>query len=111
MDELGRTLVNLSAIVPGGVVCFFPSYEYERKVHAHWEKTGILNRIAQKKKVSFPMATIFFAITIIFERKVETLVCNYSLSPSLPSLQLFREPKLSSQVNLVLSQYAKHIEV
>ena len=33
IEELGRTLVNLSTIVPGGVVCFFPSYEYEKKVH------------------------------------------------------------------------------
>ena len=52
IEELGRALVNLSSIVPGGIVCFFPSYEYERKVHAHWDKTGILNRIGQKKKVS-----------------------------------------------------------
>ena len=51
IDELGRTLVNLSTLVPGGIVCFFPSYEYERKVHAHWERTGTLSRITQKKRV------------------------------------------------------------
>ena len=51
MDELGRTLINLSTIVPGGVVCFFPSYEYENKVHLHWEKTGVLDKIRQRKKV------------------------------------------------------------
>lgn len=52
ITELGRTLVNLSAIVPGGMVCFFPSYDYEKRVHSYWEKTGILSKIAQKKKVS-----------------------------------------------------------
>ena len=52
IDELGRALVNLCTVVPGGVVCFFPSYDYEKRVHAHWSKTGILERIARKKQVS-----------------------------------------------------------
>ena len=43
--------MNLSVIVPGGVVCFFPSYEYEKKVYRHWEGAGILDKISQKKKV------------------------------------------------------------
>ena len=51
IDELGRTLLNLSTVVPGGVVCFFPSYDYERKVHGHWEKSGVLEKIGRKKKV------------------------------------------------------------
>ncbi len=51
MDELGRTLVNLCTVVPGGVVCFFPSYDYEKKVHTHWERTGVLEKIGRKKKV------------------------------------------------------------
>jgi chromosome transmission fidelity protein 1 len=38
-------------IVPGGVVCFFPSYEYEKKVYTHWEKVGLLSKITRKKKV------------------------------------------------------------
>lgn len=52
IDELGRALVNLCTVVPGGVVCFFPSYDYEKRVHAHWSKTGVLERIARKKQVS-----------------------------------------------------------
>lgn len=35
-------------------MCFFPSYEYQRQVHAHWDKTGLLARLAVRKKVSDP---------------------------------------------------------
>lgn len=38
-------------MIPGGVVCFFPSYEYEKQVYGHWEKTGLLSRLSAKKKV------------------------------------------------------------
>ncbi|NXT05528.1 DDX11 helicase, partial [Prunella fulvescens] len=51
MDETGRILCNLCNVVPGGVVCFFPSYEYEKQVYSHWEKTGLLARLAAKKKI------------------------------------------------------------
>lgn len=51
MDETGRVLCNLCNVVPGGVVCFFPSYEYQRQVHAHWDKTGLLARLAVRKKI------------------------------------------------------------
>ncbi|NXG40911.1 DDX11 helicase, partial [Psilopogon haemacephalus] len=51
MDEIGRILCNLCNVVPGGVVCFFPSYDYEKQVFAHWEKQGLLARLAAKKKV------------------------------------------------------------
>ncbi|XP_064405283.1 ATP-dependent DNA helicase DDX11-like isoform X2 [Halichondria panicea] len=74
LDELGRALVNLCTVVPGGIVVFFPSYDYEKRVHTHWEEFGVLNRIGKKKKI-------------------------------------FREPKISLQVDFVLSQYGKCIEV
>ncbi|XP_039092312.1 ATP-dependent DNA helicase DDX11 isoform X2 [Hyaena hyaena] len=51
MDETGRILCNLCNVVPGGVVCFFPSYEYQRQVHAHWDKSGLLARLALRKKI------------------------------------------------------------
>uniref|UniRef100_A0A8C0JC54 ATP-dependent DNA helicase DDX11 n=1 Tax=Chelonoidis abingdonii TaxID=106734 RepID=A0A8C0JC54_CHEAB len=51
MDEMGRILGNLCNVVPGGVVCFFPSYEYEKQVYTHWEGTGLLTRLATKKKI------------------------------------------------------------
>ena len=51
MDETGRVLSNLCNVVPGGVVCFFPSYEYSRRIVGHWESSGVLARLASKKKV------------------------------------------------------------
>lgn len=51
MDETGRILCNLCNVVPGGVVCFFPSYEYQRQVHAHWDRSGLLARLAVRKKI------------------------------------------------------------
>ncbi|NXC85551.1 DDX11 helicase, partial [Cercotrichas coryphoeus] len=51
MDETGRILCNLCNVIPGGVVCFFPSYEYEKQVYGHWEQTGLLSRLAAKKKI------------------------------------------------------------
>uniref|UniRef100_A0A8C1LZX5 Helicase ATP-binding domain-containing protein n=1 Tax=Cyprinus carpio TaxID=7962 RepID=A0A8C1LZX5_CYPCA len=74
MEETGRVLSNLCNIVPGGVVCFFPSYEYEKRILGHWESTGILQRLQSKKKI-------------------------------------FQEPKKASQVEQVLSDYSKCIQV
>ncbi|NXY34768.1 DDX11 helicase, partial [Pomatorhinus ruficollis] len=51
MDETGRILCNLCNVIPGGVVCFFPSYEYEKQVYEHWENSGLLSRLAAKKKI------------------------------------------------------------
>ncbi|KAK2894469.1 hypothetical protein Q8A67_011698 [Cirrhinus molitorella] len=51
MEETGRVLSNLCNIVPGGVVCFFPSYEYEKRILGHWENTGVLQRLQSKKKI------------------------------------------------------------
>ena len=51
MDEVGRVLANISNVVPGGVVCFFPSYDYEKKLHAYWESTGLIKRIEMRKRI------------------------------------------------------------
>uniref|UniRef100_A0A8C5M8L4 ATP-dependent DNA helicase DDX11 n=1 Tax=Leptobrachium leishanense TaxID=445787 RepID=A0A8C5M8L4_9ANUR len=51
IDEVGRVLTNLCNVVPGGIVCFFPSYEYQKHVQHHWEKTGVIKRLAIKKKI------------------------------------------------------------
>ncbi|XP_068203428.1 ATP-dependent DNA helicase DDX11 isoform X2 [Palaemon carinicauda] len=51
LDELGRVLVNLCAIVPGGIVCFLPSYDYEQKVFDYFVKAGVIDRLSGKKKV------------------------------------------------------------
>ena len=38
-------------VIPGGVVCFFPSYEYESFVYELWLKKGILEKLENRKKV------------------------------------------------------------
>jgi len=52
LDELGRTLVNIVNIVPGGVVVFFPSYDCEKLVCKHLETSGVF-ATSMKKKVIF----------------------------------------------------------
>lgn len=54
MEETGRVLSNLCNVVPGGVVCFFPSYDYSRRILEHWEASGVLTRLSSKKKVHIP---------------------------------------------------------
>ncbi|XP_076445975.1 ATP-dependent DNA helicase DDX11-like [Babylonia areolata] len=51
LEELGRGLINVCSVVPGGVVVFFPSYDYEQRVFDHWVKSGIHARLETKKKV------------------------------------------------------------
>ncbi|XP_037282590.2 ATP-dependent DNA helicase DDX11 [Rhipicephalus microplus] len=51
IDELGRVLGNVTRVVPGGIVCFFPSYEYERAVSQRWKETGVLEKISTKKHI------------------------------------------------------------
>ncbi|KAM8971856.1 ATP-dependent DNA helicase DDX11 [Pelodytes ibericus] len=51
MDETGRVLANLCNVVPGGLVCFFPSYDYQKRVQDHWEKMGLMKRLGLKKRI------------------------------------------------------------
>ncbi|XP_013788023.1 ATP-dependent DNA helicase DDX11-like [Limulus polyphemus] len=51
MEELGRVLVNICTIIPGGLVCFFPSYEYEQRLYNYWEKNGTIAKLNIKKTV------------------------------------------------------------
>ncbi|KAL4152190.1 hypothetical protein PRNP1_009124 [Phytophthora ramorum] len=51
LDELGRILLNLSRIVPGGVVVFFPSYRFEENAVHRWKATNQYEQIQAKKTV------------------------------------------------------------
>ncbi|XP_046569042.1 ATP-dependent DNA helicase DDX11-like [Haliotis rubra] len=51
LDELGRLVMNVCQVVPGGVVMFFPSYDYEKKVYNHWDSSGMLKKIAARKRI------------------------------------------------------------
>lgn len=44
-------LCNLVTAVPGGIVVFFSSFDYEDKVYEAWRTSGILNRITKKKRL------------------------------------------------------------
>ncbi|RAL60635.1 hypothetical protein DID88_009953 [Monilinia fructigena] len=57
MDELGRALVNISTVVPDGMVVFFPSYDFlsrilERfRVVAPGTQVSILSKLESKKPI------------------------------------------------------------
>ncbi|XP_029644218.1 ATP-dependent DNA helicase DDX11-like isoform X1 [Octopus sinensis] len=51
LNELGHVVVNMCNVIPGGIVCFFPSYDFENHVSSHWTTSGVLQRISNKKKI------------------------------------------------------------
>ncbi|CAN7998782.1 unnamed protein product [Ixodes hexagonus] len=51
IQELGNLLVNVVRVVPGGVVCFFPSYEYEKVVSEKWKSSGLVDKLAARKRI------------------------------------------------------------
>lgn len=74
IDELGRTILNLSIVSPAGMVCFLPSYDYEQLCFDRWKRTGIITNIETKSK------------------------------------QVFREPRVASQLKPVLEEYGRVVE-
>ncbi|KAF7297812.1 Chl1 helicase [Mycena kentingensis (nom. inval.)] len=51
--ELGQVLLNFTALVPKGMVVFFPSYSFLNTAKALWQKNGTIARFEGKKKVFF----------------------------------------------------------
>ena len=51
MSELGRVLVNLCTLVPAGVVCFLPSYDYADSTIAFLTTSGTMDKISARKQV------------------------------------------------------------
>eukprot|EP00743_Colponemidia_sp_Colp-15_P010716 GILK01011837.1.p1 GENE.GILK01011837.1~~GILK01011837.1.p1 ORF type:complete len:858 (+),score=121.79 GILK01011837.1:230-2803(+) len=51
IDELGRVLLNMASVVPQGVVVFLPSYAYEAVVLTRWATTGLVDKLAAKKRI------------------------------------------------------------
>ncbi|KAH8270971.1 hypothetical protein KR044_007360, partial [Drosophila immigrans] len=51
LQELAMVLQNLCSVLPAGVVCFLPSYDYLDVVYTHLQRSGTLARIAQRKRV------------------------------------------------------------
>ncbi|CCJ29870.1 unnamed protein product [Pneumocystis jirovecii] len=68
LNELGSALINLCRVIPDGVICFFPSYDYLEEIVKKWHikqgtKLSIWERLEQKKK---------------FSTDIENMLQNYS---------------------------------
>ncbi|KAK4697690.1 chromosome transmission fidelity protein 1, partial [Phenoliferia sp. Uapishka_3] len=50
VDEVGIAIMNICAVIPKGVVVFLPSYAFLDQLQGRWEKTGLLEKLAKKKK-------------------------------------------------------------
>lgn len=53
MDDLGRALLNICTVAPGGVVVFFPSFAYLETVKGRWKESGMLGTLSGKKAGPF----------------------------------------------------------
>ncbi|KAG2623821.1 hypothetical protein PVAP13_3KG081781 [Panicum virgatum] len=51
IEELGRFICNIVTVVAEGVVMFFSSYDYERRVYDAWTTAGTISKICKKKHV------------------------------------------------------------
>ncbi|CAD6914062.1 unnamed protein product [Tilletia laevis] len=67
LDDLGTVLLNLCAVVPGGLVVFVPSYGFLEAVWTRWEKSGLLARLDAKKKI-FQEPKSTSDVEAVFER-------------------------------------------
>eukprot|EP00731_Ephydatia_muelleri_P027476 Em0019g349a len=47
----GNLLVDMSAVVPDGIACFFPSYEYMESVVTSWVDHGIMSKVQRNKLI------------------------------------------------------------
>ncbi|KAJ6631766.1 ATP-dependent DNA helicase DDX11 [Pseudolycoriella hygida] len=73
LNDLSSTLRNVCNVVPGGVVCFFSSYDYLETFYSYLEEVNGLNDIRKKKFI-------------------------------------FKEPRLSGQVEKMLADYATAVK-
>ncbi|KAK0441552.1 helicase C-terminal domain-containing protein [Armillaria borealis] len=53
IEELGQIILNLTNIVPGGMIVFFPSYKFLNTSKDNWKTGGVIERFSAKKKVFF----------------------------------------------------------
>lgn len=51
LSSLGRSIVNLTRIIPDGLLIFFPSYPIMQKCSQHWQAEGIWSNICQNKPI------------------------------------------------------------
>jgi len=51
LDEFGRVIIQLSKLIPFGLIVFFQSYSYEQHVLEYLERSGVLSVIMKEKSV------------------------------------------------------------
>lgn len=49
LRNYANLVIEMSNVVPDGIVCFFPSYSYMELVVSTWSKMGLLNKMLQNK--------------------------------------------------------------
>jgi chromosome transmission fidelity protein 1 len=56
LAELGQILLNFANVVPGGMIVFFPSYNFLNMAKAAWQQSGMLEKLRPKKKACFVLS-------------------------------------------------------
>ena len=81
-------LLQLCSLIPGGIIVFFPSYEYEKLVYGAWLKSGLIEKFekAGKKVFSEPKKA----------SQVTEVLLNYS-----KTIDTFRK-KIDSKAGAIL---------
>ncbi|KAI5474148.1 CHL1 helicase, partial [Pseudohyphozyma bogoriensis] len=51
IDEMGLAILNISTVVPKGVVVFVPSKDFLAQIQTRWEKSGFLEKLGKRKKI------------------------------------------------------------
>lgn len=77
------------------MVVFVPSYDFLNLVQARWERTGMIKRLGQKKKVRCAVHAL-----VASKISVTDIELLYVI------LQTFWEPKASADVDLTLREYS-----
>lgn len=47
----GELIIRVAEVVPDGIVCFFPSYEFMQEIVMRWTESGVLDRLREHKLV------------------------------------------------------------
>lgn len=55
ITQLGKSIVNLSEIIPDGILIFLPSYTLLETILKHWKKDGIYKILSERKKLVFEL--------------------------------------------------------
>lgn len=53
LNEIGATVRDIASVVPGGMICFFSSYEYEQICYDQWKSNSTISKIETKYKQLF----------------------------------------------------------